>query len=321
MSAEITFDRAVIVLDRASPRDPSSSVRALGSSSGSAAVRAVERGCAGSSIPQQGQGGRDRGGPLAASACRRLRWLPSLSRHTPDVPGKITQISHWHKPIEQAIISPDGRTLAFTSYVDGYDQLFVMLTSGGEPLQLTTDEGGKFLDSFSADETRIYYERELGATEVWAVPTLGGTPVRVVEGTSLRPSADGKSLFYINAHTRELLQAPASGGVGTAIYNYKELEVTFPTLLVFPDGANVLLSGHKSSDANAASAIYKVNLASHKAVDLGETARLGFELGRARQNSPCFRASSTGFSICGNTTLKPKPPYNSLQVQARIYGR
>ena len=201
-----------------------------------------------------------------------------FSRHAPDVPRKITQISHWHKPIGQAIISPDGRTLAFTSYVDGYDQLFVMLTSGGEPLQLTTDEGGKFLDSFSADETRIYYERDLGATEVWAVPTLGGTPVRVVEGTSLRPSADGKSLFYINARTRELLQAPASGGVGTAIYNYKELGVGFPTLLVFPDGANVLLTGH-SADANAASEIYKVNLASRKAMDLGEKAALDLSWG------------------------------------------
>ena len=199
-------------------------------------------------------------------------------RHVPDVPRKITQISHWHKPIEQAIISPDGRTLAFTSYVDGYDQLFVMLTSGGEPLQLTTDQGGKILDSFSADETRIYYERELGVTEVWAVPTLGGTPARVVEGTSLQPSADGKSLFYINAGTRELLQAPTPGGVGKVIYNYKVLGVTFPKLLVFPDGANVLLTGH-SDDATAASEIYKVNLAGREATDLGEKAGLDLSWG------------------------------------------
>ena len=118
----------------------------------------------------------------------------------------------------------------------------------------------------------------MGATEVWAVPTLGGTPVRVVEGTSLQPSADGKSLFYINPQTNELLQAPASGGVGKAIYNFKELGVTFPTLLVFPDGANVLLTGHRG-DANAASEIYKVNLAGRKAMDLGEKAGLDLSWG------------------------------------------
>ena len=202
-----------------------------------------------------------------------------FSRHMADVPGKITQISHWHKPIERAIISPDGRTLAFTSYAGGYEQLFVMLTSGGEPLQLTTDEGGKFLDSFSADETRIYYERDLGATEVWAVPTLGGTPVRVVEGSSLQPSADGKSLFYINTGRKELLQVPASGGVGKAIYNYKELGIAFPTLLVFPDAANVLLTGRPNGGASEASEIYKVNLAGHKAMDLGEKAGLDLSWG------------------------------------------
>ena len=36
-------------------------------------------------------------------------------------------------------ISPDGRTIAFTSPVEGYDQVFVMLTSGGEPVP--THEG------------------------------------------------------------------------------------------------------------------------------------------------------------------------------------
>ncbi len=256
------------------PRDPSSGRAGQAASSGAATVAPAA------------EASRKKG-KLAGIA--GIFWLVLLaagyagyrlfSRHMPDVPRTITRISHWHKPIEQAIISPDGRTLAFTSYVDGYDQLFVMLTSGGEPLQLTTDEGGKVLDSFSADETRIYYERQLGATEVWAVPTLGGTPVRVVEGASLQPSADGKSLFYINARTNELMQAPASGGVGKAIYNYKELGFTFPTLLVFPDGENVLLSGRENPNPNADSEIYKVNLASRKGVDLGEKAGLDLSWG------------------------------------------
>ena len=262
-----------------SPRDPSSGGAGQAPSSG---ARAAGRS---STVEPAAEASHSKGKVAGIVGVLLLLLLAAsyggyhlFSHHTPDVPRKITQISHWHKPIEQAIISPDGRTLAFTSYVEGYYQLFVMLTSGGEPLQLTTDEGGKVLDSFSADETRIYYERQLGATEVWAVPTLGGTPVRMVEGTSLQPSADGKSLFYINARTNELLQAPVSGGVGKAIYNYNELGVPFPTLLVFPDGANVLLTGH-SEDANAASEIYKVNLASHKATALGEKAGVDLSWG------------------------------------------
>ena len=47
---------------------------------------------------------------------------------------------------------------------------------------------------------------------------------------------------------------------------------------MFPDGANVLLTGH-SADANAASEIYKVNLASGKAMDLGEKAALDLSWG------------------------------------------
>ena len=256
------------------PRDPSSGRAAQAASSRAATVEPAAH-----ASRNKGKMAGIAGGVLLVLLAAGYAGYQRLSRHTPDVPRKITQVSHWHKPIEQAIISPDGRTLAFTSYVDGYDQLFVMLTSGGEPLQLTTDEGGKVLDSFSADENRIYYERVLGATEVWAVPTLGGNPVRVVEGTSLQPSADGKSLFYTNPRTNELLQAPASGGVGKAIYNYKELGIAYPALLVFPDGANVLLTGHDNVNPNADSEIFKVNLASRKAMDLGEKAGLDLSWG------------------------------------------
>jgi len=193
-----------------------------------------------------------------------------FSRHTAEAPGKITQISHWHKPISEAIISPSGHAVAFTSYVGGYDQIFLMLTSGGEPLQLTNDEGGKYLVSFSADENQIYYERQLGATEVWAVPTLGGNPVRVLQGSTLKPSPDGQSLFYVNSETRDILQAPPSGIGGKVIMNFKDLGLGYyARLLVFPDGADLLLMGHKSSNAEGSSELYKVNVASHKIADLG----------------------------------------------------
>ena len=259
------------------PGPPSASSAAfLASSSGAASNAAAVRSSSGAVLAEAAS--QNKGKVVGIAAAVLLLVLAAgygayhlFSRHTPDAPAKITQISHWHRPISEAIISPSGRAVAFTSYVAGYDQIFLMLTSGGEPLQLTSDERGKSLASFSADENQIYYARQLGVWEIWAVPTLGGTPVRVVEGSSLQPTPDGQSLFYLNPETDDLLQAPASGAGGKVIYNFKELGLTSSLLrlLVFPDGADLLLIGHKPSNANGSAEIYKVNVASHKAADLG----------------------------------------------------
>jgi serine/threonine protein kinase len=76
-------------------------------------------------------------------------------------PAKITQISQWNKPMNDARISPDGHAVAFTSSIGGVTQVFLMLTSGGEALQLTNDEGDKFVESFSSNGKEIYYRRTL----------------------------------------------------------------------------------------------------------------------------------------------------------------
>jgi serine/threonine protein kinase/Tol biopolymer transport system component len=194
-----------------------------------------------------------------------------FANHGPSAPGKITQISHWHKPISQAILSPDGHTVAFTSYFQGYEQVFVMLTSGGDPLQLTNDECSKYLDSFSADGTQIYYQRELGAgEEIWAMPTLGGTPTRLLQGYDLHPSPDGKSLFYLNPGTNDLIQSPANGVGGKTILGAKEPGVDLLGQLVFPDGADLLLLGIKDKDRQGTVRLYRWNLASRKATNIGE---------------------------------------------------
>ena len=66
----------------------------------------------------------------------------------PSGPAKITQISQWNKAMNHARLSPDGHAVAFDSPVGGVAQVFLMLTSGGEPLQLTNDEGDKFVTAF-----------------------------------------------------------------------------------------------------------------------------------------------------------------------------
>ena len=79
----------------------------------------------------------------------------------PSGPSRITRISQWNKPMNAARLSPDGHAVAFTSPAGGSDQVFLMLTSGGEPLQLTNDEGDKGMINFSSDGKEVYYERTL----------------------------------------------------------------------------------------------------------------------------------------------------------------
>ena len=137
-------------------------------------------------------------------------------------PGKITQISHWNKLINSARLSPDGHTLAFSSAAGGVEQVFLMLTSGGDPLQLTRDEGDKVVENFSADGSEIYYHRNLGLDEIWAVPALGGAPHRVVPGRSLATSPDGNWLYYLKTDpSNTIFRAGKSGLVEEKLFSFE----------------------------------------------------------------------------------------------------
>jgi serine/threonine protein kinase len=79
---------------------------------------------------------------------------------------------------------------ALDSPVGGVAQVFLMLTSGGEPLQLTNDESDKSVDGFSPDGKE-------GCDEVSAVPTLGEAPHRVASGYNATVSSpDGIFIYF-----------------------------------------------------------------------------------------------------------------------------
>ena len=187
---------------------------------------------------------------------------------TGSAPGKITKISEWNHAIVSPILSPDGRTIAFTSPVEGYDQLFVMLTSGGKPLQLTSDEGNKTPLSFSADGTEILFGPSLGDYEIWAIPTLGGSPRRVANGIAVAPGIDGHSLF-VGTLQGQIVRIDSSGAGSEVLAKYsKSVGVgawTFQ-LLVNPDGKSLLVLGGGSHILD----VDKLDLADHKLAKVGE---------------------------------------------------
>jgi serine/threonine protein kinase len=189
----------------------------------------------------------------------------------PSGPAKITQISHWNKPMDSARLSPDGHAVAFTSPVDGVPQVFVMLTSGGEPLQLTKDEGGKFVDSFSPDGTEIYYGRSTVGFEIWAVPTLGGNPRRAANGFTTAPSADGALIYYLRPGKRAIFRGDKSGLGEEEVYTFDAKTLPPRRILPFPGGNHLLLLNAKVvTIVQDEFHVYDVDLGRKAADDLGE---------------------------------------------------
>jgi Tol biopolymer transport system component len=198
-----------------------------------------------------------------------------FSRHAAEGPGKVAKLSNWNKTMDYATISPDGRTIAFTSPVEGYDQVFVMLTSGGDPLQLTKDEGNKSVLSFSSDGTSVYFEQTLGAPEIWAIPTLGGTPQRVALGTVVCPAADGQSLLIADAKgisrtskdgtgQKELIYDRAASEAARLIGTGQGM-----TMRPYPDGKSILIT---SSFKVSGATFQRLDLSTHVLEHLADLA-------------------------------------------------
>jgi len=183
--------------------------------------------------------------------------------------GKITQISHWNKLINSARLSPDGHTLAFSSAAGGIEQVFLMLASGGEPLQLTHDEGDKIVESFSADGSEIYYHRNLGLDEIWAVPALGGAPHRVVPGRTLATSPDGNWLYYLKTDpSNTIFRAGKSGLVEEGLFSFENPPRSAIAILPYPDGDNLLVLTSKTLKPGETQ-LNQLNITSHQLTELG----------------------------------------------------
>jgi serine/threonine protein kinase/Tol biopolymer transport system component len=160
---------------------------------------------------------------------------------TPTGPAKISQISHWDKPMDQARLSPDGHAVAFSSPVAGVEQVFLMLATGGEALQLTNDETDKFVTNFSADGTEIYYRRVFGKDESWSVPTLGGNSKRLLAGYAVAPSADGKYLYYSKSASKTVYRSDRNGMGEELLQALDSKSLGISRIMPYPDGKHLLV--------------------------------------------------------------------------------
>jgi serine/threonine protein kinase len=198
-----------------------------------------------------------------------------FNRRTAEGPAKVAKLSSWNRSMNYATLSPDGRTIAFTSPVEGFDEVFVMLASGGEALQLTKDEGNKSVLGFSADGTSVYFGQTFGSPEIRVIPTLGGESQRLRTGTTLTPSADGQSLFVLTegrivrtsksgtGSDEVVYESPVNGVAGTGSLGMG-LHVSMKP---YPDGKSLLIS---SRERPGAVTFYRLDLASHAVTHIAD---------------------------------------------------
>jgi serine/threonine protein kinase/Tol biopolymer transport system component len=98
------------------------------------------------------------------------------------------------------VVSPDNRYVVFHSNRSGVFQIWRADRDGARPKQLTFGNLESTWPSFTPDSKWIVYQHsEVGKPyTLWRVPIDGGTPERITEGVSIRPtvSPDGKLLAF-----------------------------------------------------------------------------------------------------------------------------
>ena len=159
-------------------------------------------------------------------------------------------------------LSPDGRSVAFVSNRDGHYNIYVGLTTGGNPVKLTNDSNFKIRPCWSPEGTEIAYGRlnDSGVWDIWKVPALGGVPQRLIlNATDPAWSHDGRSFAYRNGASGAIwisdalgqngreLPTRSLGHLGTALggsmprFSPNDREIAFAALPGGPYGELVIL--------------------------------------------------------------------------------
>src|SRR5262249_40184690 len=102
---------------------------------------------------------------------------------------------------------------------------------------------------------------------VWAVPTLGGTPHRVVSGYIAVPSPDGAFIYYGKSDNPGIFRAEKSGLREELVHNAEGTGRFFIPLLLFPGGNELLAAGFRNSPNIR---VIRINLTNRQAIDLAE---------------------------------------------------
>jgi len=156
---------------------------------------------------------------LIASASRPASWAQSLpAPHAVTDPKKVSskpnaQVEPRSLTIEKLYMtrqiggstwSPDGNSIAFTSNMSGRNNLWIVPSDGGYPVQLTVSDQRQHSPAWSPDGKWIAYQSDHDGDEQWDVFLVSPKTGKVVNLTQTREiaetnpawSPDGRYLAY-----------------------------------------------------------------------------------------------------------------------------
>jgi len=160
---------------------------------------------------------------LGAVAALVIAWAArdrfgSPAGEPPPPDTRVTRLTDLPGLEESPAISPDSRSVVFTAGVAGRRQIFVQLTAGGAPLQITQDPLDHEDPRWSRDSSSIlYFSPAVPGTvqgSIWEISALGGVPHRIVNslgGTDVNPIDGRLALFRVAKDGIQLVASPADG--------------------------------------------------------------------------------------------------------------
>lgn len=141
-------------------------------------------------------------------------------------------------------ISPDGKTIAFTSNRSGNSAVYIVPIQGGTPTQLTWLPGGASVRDWSPDGSSILFAsaRETAPARVnhlWSVPIYGGPAHQVSAqwGYDAEYSPDGKKLIVDRVSRWDVEWRLYRGGQNTPL-----------VVLDLEDNSEILIPNEKTTD-------------------------------------------------------------------------
>ena len=156
-------------------------------------------------------------------------------------------------------VSPDGRSVAFTSDRTSLPHIWKMSIDGGNAQQLTNG-AGETAPFWSPDGHWIYYTSVVpfsGTTNIWKIPDEGGTAVQVTDksfvGSAVSP--DGKliaSIFHESEGSPEKIGIlPAQGGAPVKLLPLPPLIVgAYPLFQWSRDGKSLIYVENRKGISN-----------------------------------------------------------------------
>ena len=132
----------------------------------------------------------------------------------PSTGGQATAVITMPGTQDSPLVSPDGKWLAFSSDIQGNNDVYVVPVSGGQAVQLTFHEAPDVPVSWSKNSEYIHFEstRESARKTTFKVPVKGGTPSLMFDG-------------YFNTIVN-LVENPKTGEY---LFNESMESISFPT--------------------------------------------------------------------------------------------